>query len=124
MSAITLVTAGQVRIVGLPIEQFTYPADESVIGGQACRLATATGLLTKSKSTTAAEARTLGIATRTPEAIGLGITIVRKGVLDGYESSRKLITRTSTLSCYTSKRPSVNLNSRNHPMPPKFDCPV
>jgi hypothetical protein len=87
MSDLTLVTANTVRIVGIPKEQYTIPGTESISAGQAVRLDTTNGKLTKSKATTTAEARTFGIASRTPEATGLGVTIIRHGILDGFDLS-------------------------------------
>lgn len=84
---LALVTAETVRIVGIPRCQYTYPGEEAITGGQAVRLSTSTGKLTKSNGTTAPEARLKGIATRSPEATGLGVTVIRKGFLDGYDLS-------------------------------------
>lgn len=84
---LALVTADTVRIVGIPNSQYTIPAEEAVTAGQAARLSTTTGKLTKANGTVTAEARVKGIATRTPEAVGLGLTIIRKGFLDGYDLS-------------------------------------
>ncbi len=83
---LALVTANAVRIVGLPIIQLTIPGEESITAGQAARLST-TGKLTKSNASTTTENRILGLASRTPEAIGLGITVIRKGFLDGFDLS-------------------------------------
>jgi hypothetical protein len=87
MANLELVTANAVRIVGIPTTQYTYPAEEAVTAGQAVRLSTTTGKLTKANGTTTAEARVKGIATRTPEAVGLGVTILRRGFLDGFDLS-------------------------------------
>lgn len=87
MPNLALVTANTIRIVGIPIEQYTIPGVESITAGQAVRLDTSSGKLTKSNGTSTSEARVFGIATRTPEATGLGVTIVRHGVLDGFDLS-------------------------------------
>lgn len=84
---IALVTADTIRVVGIPIEQFTYPGGESITAGAPVRLDTTTGKLTKSNASSTTEDRILGIALRTPEATGLGITVIRQGVLDGYDLS-------------------------------------
>lgn len=87
MPDLALVKADAVRIVGIPIEQYTIPGAEAVTAGQAARIDTGSGKLTKANATTAPEARVFGIASRTPEATGLGLTVIRHGVLDGFDLS-------------------------------------
>ena len=87
MADIALVTANTARIVGIPVEQMTKPGAEAVTALQAVRQDASTGKWTKANGTTAAEANVYGLATRTPEATGLGITVIRKGVVDGFDLS-------------------------------------
>lgn len=84
---LALVTAGALRIVGIPQEQFTIPGEEAITAGQAVRLNPSTGKLTKSNGTDTTEDRVFGIASRTPENYALGITVIRQGVLDGFDLS-------------------------------------
>jgi hypothetical protein len=84
MAAIVLATAARVEVVESLI-QFTGVAAEQITPGMPVRLDTATGLISKAKATDAAEARVLGIAVGTHIVIaGLPITVIRKGVLDGW----------------------------------------
>lgn len=82
---LALVNTGALRIVGIPQQQFTIPGGEALVAGQAARLDVTTGKLTSAKGTTAAEARFLGIVTNTPEAVGLASTVVRRGIVDGFD---------------------------------------
>lgn len=75
------ITASAVAIVK-DIESLTLPVDEAVTAGQAGRLATATGKLTKSNGTTAAEARAVGVFVRSSRFVGEAVTLVKRGVLD------------------------------------------
>jgi hypothetical protein len=87
MANLSLVTANKVEIVE-SIEQLTLPTAETVHPGQAARLDTSNGKLTKSNGTTAPEARLLGIATGgVANVAGLPVTVIRKGVVDGYDLS-------------------------------------
>lgn len=87
MSDLALVTANKTRVVGLPIDQYTMPTGEAFTAGQVGRIDVSTGKATKSNATTLAEGRAFGIATRTPEATGLGLTFLRKGYFDGFDLS-------------------------------------
>lgn len=82
MAAISLVTAGRVRIVE-SIVQMTLPAAEAINAGAAVRIDVASGKFTNANSSTAPEARVYGIAVKTVPA-GMPVTAVRKGVLDGW----------------------------------------
>lgn len=86
MTAIALVTAARVAVVGIPIQQLTAPAVEAIVAGAPVRLDTATGKFTNSNGTTAPEARVWGIATRSAAA-GEAVTAIRRGLLDGYDLS-------------------------------------
>ena len=82
MADIALVTANKVEVVE-SIVQMTLPAAEAITAGMAVRLDTSTGKFTKAKGSDAAEARIYGVATKTVAA-GLGVTAIRKGVMDGF----------------------------------------
>jgi hypothetical protein len=75
------ITASEVAPVEV-IEQITAPTDEVITAGQMVRLSTTTGKLTKANGSSAAEARTCGIAIESAEVAGLTITAIRKGVVD------------------------------------------
>jgi hypothetical protein len=85
MADLALVTAGKLRIVGIPETQFTSGFAETCAVGQAVRLHT-DGKWTPSKGTDAAEARMIGILASKDGAAASG-TVVRKGLLDGYDIS-------------------------------------
>lgn len=85
MAVINLDTANKVEVVESVI-QVTLPAAEAIVAGDAVRLDTANGKFTKANGTTAAEARIFGIATRSAAA-GEPVTVIRKGVMDGYDLS-------------------------------------
>lgn len=82
MVAIALTTAGKLRVVRSE-SQFTGVAAEAITIGQAVRIDTVTGKVTKSNGTGAAEARTLGIALKAAQA-GEALSVLRKGILDGF----------------------------------------
>jgi len=84
MALIGLVTASRVEVVE-SIEQMTLPAAEDIVPGAPLRLDTASGKFTNSNGSTAAEARTYGIAVGSHTIIaGMPVTAVRRGVLDGF----------------------------------------
>lgn len=85
MANINLVTAGRIEIAA-SWQQFTLPPDESITPGQAARAVAATGKATKSNATTSTEAAILGLAL-SPSSSNLGVTILRKGIVDGYDLS-------------------------------------
>ena len=85
MANIALTTANRVEVVGIPISQFTVPAEEAVVAGGAARFA-ASGMWTNSNGTTTTEANTFGIFTRSCAARET-VTCIRKGILDGYDLS-------------------------------------
>lgn len=87
MADLSLVTANKVEIVE-SFEQVTLPTAETVHPGQAARLETSTGKLTKANATSAAEARVLGIATgAVANVAGQPVTVIKRGVIDGYDLS-------------------------------------
>ena len=83
MAAVSLVTAGKLRVVE-SIQQLTLPFAESVNVGQAVRIDTTTGKWTKANGTDAAEARVWGILVSKDAAGAVG-TAIRKGVVDGFD---------------------------------------
>jgi hypothetical protein len=85
MADLALVTAGKLRIVGIPETQFTSGFAESCNVGQAVRLHT-DGKWTKSNGSSSTEARIIGLLVSKDGAAASG-TVVRKGVLDGYDLS-------------------------------------
>src|SRR5689334_10201438 len=85
MATIALVTANKVEIVGVPKDQWTAPAAVAVNAGQAVQL-NASGKWALAKSTTAALARRVYIATRTVLA-GQSLTAIRHGEMDGFDLS-------------------------------------
>lgn len=87
MTVISLVTANKLEVVE-SIQQITLPTAEVVSPGQAARLDTSNGKLTKANGATAPEARVLGIATGGVANIaGQPVTAIKKGVIDGYDLS-------------------------------------
>jgi hypothetical protein len=75
------ITATDVAPV-LVVEQITAPTDEVITTGQAVRLNTTTGKLTKANGSSAAEARMKGIAVEPAEVAGMTITAIVKGIVD------------------------------------------
>lgn len=82
---IALVAANRVNVVESDL-QVTLPVDEAITAGMAVRLNVTTGKFTKAKATELAEARIFGIATKTVAA-GLPLTVIRRGLMDGYDLS-------------------------------------
>jgi hypothetical protein len=82
MANIAVAVAGKVRIVE-SIEQKTLPVDEAVLAGATVKINVTTGKFTNSNGTSAAEARTYGIADRSAQA-GETITALAKGTMDGF----------------------------------------
>lgn len=75
------ITASAVSIVK-EIESITLPVDEAVTAGQAVRLATATGKLTKGNASTIAEGRIAGVAARSSRHTAEAVTVIKRGYLD------------------------------------------
>jgi hypothetical protein len=75
------ITASRVAPVRV-IEKITGPAAEAITAGQSCRLDTTTGQITSGNASSAAEARSGGIAIDAANAAGITVTIVRKGWID------------------------------------------
>jgi hypothetical protein len=75
------ITASAVALVK-DFESVTLPVDEAVTAGQAGRLATATGKLTKANGTAAGEARAVGVFVRSSRFVGEAVTLVKRGILD------------------------------------------
>jgi hypothetical protein len=86
MALIAVASAGRIRVVE-SIEQMTLPAAEAIVAGAPVRLDTTAGTFTNSNGTTAPEARTYGIATKSVAA-GETVTALAKGVLDGFTFSQ------------------------------------
>ena len=87
MANLSLVTANKLEVVE-SILQFTLPTTEVVSPGHAARLDTSNGKLTKANGTTAPEARILGVTVGGVANIaGMPQTVIRKGVIDGYDLS-------------------------------------
>lgn len=82
MADLALVTANRLTVVESFIQD-TKVAAEAISAGQLVRYDTSTGKFTKSNATSAAEARTYGMAVRTVAA-GEPVTAIRKGVVEGY----------------------------------------
>lgn len=85
MANLSLVTSTVLRVVESR-EQLTGIAAEAISLGNAVRLDTSTGKITKSNGSTAAEGRFYGIALRTAAA-GEAVTVLRRGVIDGFDLS-------------------------------------
>lgn len=83
MSDLALVTADTLHIVE-SIEQHTAPAGVAITAGQVVRLDATTGKWALSDADNAADVGVSYIATKTAAA-GLGLTALKKGVLDGYD---------------------------------------
>jgi len=82
MAAISLTTAGRANVVE-SIIQATLSIAETVAVGNAVRLDVSTGKWTKANGSSAAEARIYGIVVDVDGA-GSAVTVLRKGVLDGF----------------------------------------
>jgi hypothetical protein len=85
MTAIALKTAGRIEVVQ-SWQQFTLPPDEALTAGVAARGDASTGKATKANGTTSDEAAMIGIVT-SPSAANIGVTLLRKGIVDGYDLS-------------------------------------
>lgn len=85
MATIAVNTAGKIEIV-VSIQQLTLPAAEAIVAGAPVRLDTSSGRFTNANGTTSAEARVWGIATKSAAA-GEPVTVVRRGILDGWDLS-------------------------------------
>lgn len=86
MANIAVATAGKINIVGDPVQQLTLVATEAILAGSPVRIHT-DGKWTNSNGTAAGEARVWGIATASVAA-GVALTVVRRGILDGYTFSQ------------------------------------
>lgn len=84
MSDLALVTADTLHIVGIPQEQHSAPAGVAITAGQVVRLDATTGKWALSDANNAADVGVSYIATRTVAA-GVGLTAIKRGVLDGYD---------------------------------------
>lgn len=82
MADLALDTAHKISVVE-SISQLTLPAAEAISAGNAVRLDTSNGKITKANGSSAAEARILGIALKTVAA-GEAVTVLRRGVIEGY----------------------------------------
>lgn len=86
MADLALVTADTLHIVGIPIEQHTAPAGVAIAAGQVVRLDATTGLWALSDANNAADVSVSYIAAKTAAA-GVGLTAIKRGVLDGFDLS-------------------------------------
>lgn len=87
MADLSLVTANKVEIVE-SFEQMTLPTAETVHPGQVARLDSSTGKLTKGNDSSATEEAIYGIATGgVANVAGQPVTVIRHGVLDGFDLS-------------------------------------
>jgi hypothetical protein len=87
MADLALVTANKVEIVE-SFEQMTLPTGETVHPGQAARVDPSTGKWTKGNTSSAVEEAIYGIATgAVANVAGQPVTVIRHGVLDGFDLS-------------------------------------
>lgn len=87
MADLALITANKVEVVE-SFEQMTLPTAETVHPGQVARLDASTGKWTKGNATSATEAACYGIAVGgRANVAGEPITVIRRGVLDGFDLS-------------------------------------
>jgi hypothetical protein len=84
MADIALTTADRIEVVE-SLTQMTLPAGEAIEAGAAVRI-DADGKFTAANGTDATEAAIYGIATKSVPA-GMGVTAIRRGVLDGFAIS-------------------------------------
>ncbi len=85
MANISLVTSGKIRVVE-SIIQSTHPFAESCNVGQAVRFDTTAGTLTKANGSSTTENRIWGILV-SKDGASVGGTVIRKGVIDGFDLS-------------------------------------
>lgn len=85
MATISVNTAGKIEVVESN-RQMTLPAAEAIVAGAIVRLDTSTGKFTNANGSSAGEARVWGIATKSVAA-GEAVTVVRNGILDGWDLS-------------------------------------
>ena len=85
MPDIGLKTAGRIEVVQSFI-QHTFAPAEAITPGQAGRIDTGNGKATKANASNAAEARVFGISASS-SARNTGVTLIRKGILDGFDLS-------------------------------------
>jgi hypothetical protein len=86
MAAVSLVTAGAVRVVQ-PIDQYDGVAGETIAAGAVVRLDATTGLVMNGNGTTSTEAKIVGIATK--DAVQYQpVTVLRRGIMDGWNISQ------------------------------------
>jgi hypothetical protein len=84
MALIALDVANRVDVVE-SIQQADFVAAEAIVPGAPVRIDTTAGTATNANGTTAPEARVWGIAVGMKAiAAGTPVTVVRRGVLDGY----------------------------------------
>lgn len=85
MADIALLTADRIEVVE-SLTQATLPAAEAIEAGAAVRIDATTGKFTGANGTDATEGAIYGIATKSVPA-GMGVTAIRRGVLDGFDVS-------------------------------------
>ncbi len=89
MADLSMVSAGKLRLVGMPGEQLTLVASVNIAAGQAVRIvqsSTGAGKWALADASDYEGANAYGIATETVLA-GFPLTAVRKGVVDGLDLS-------------------------------------
>jgi hypothetical protein len=84
MADLALVTSGALNITK-SMEQYTAPFAEAISLGEAVRIDISTGKLTGSNASSEAEAASIGVATSNGNTGG--VTVLRKGILDGFDVS-------------------------------------
>lgn len=85
MPNLALKKAGYLHVVQ-SLSQHTFGAGEAVTAGQVARIDTTSGKPTLANGTVAAEARAFGVCA-SPTASNVGVTLIRRGILDGYDLS-------------------------------------
>jgi hypothetical protein len=87
MADINLVTAGKLNVGTLPVLQHTFIASEAITAGAPVYIVAATGKVANSDGNGSAPINTcFGVATRSA-APGEAVTVVRVGLVDGYDVS-------------------------------------
>lgn len=87
MADIALTTADKISVGTLTVQQHTFVASSAITAGAPVYLVAATGRVAPADANGSAPLNTCtGIATRTVAA-GEGVTVVRRGILDGFDLS-------------------------------------
>lgn len=86
MADINLVTADKVNVGTLTVQQHTFIANAAITAGAPCYIIGATGKVAHSDANSTPLDVVWGIATRTVAA-GEAVTLVRRGLMDGWDLS-------------------------------------